>query len=71
MDIQNCEIAKKELLDMNKLSDIQAALNVLGRRKYTHNNGESEELNLSMTSLGMTNLTQAHFEGANFTMAHL
>lgn len=71
MDIQNCEIAKKGLLDMNKLSDIQAALTVLGRRKYTYNNGESEKLNLCMTNLGMTNLAMAHFEGTNFAMAHL
>ena len=71
MDIQNCEIAKKELLDMNKLSDIQAALTILGRRKHTYKNGESEKLNLCMTNLGMTNLAMAHFEGANFAMAHL
>jgi len=71
MDTKNSEIAKKELLDMNKLSDIQVALTILGRRKYRYNNGESEKLDLCTTNLGMINLTMAHFEGANFAMAHL
>lgn len=51
--------------------DIQTVLTVLGRRKFTYNNGESENLNLTNTYLDKAELEGAHLEGAYINLAHL
>lgn len=51
--------------------DIQTVLTVLGRRKYTHNHGESGNLDLTNTCLDKAELESAHLEEAYINLAHL
>ncbi len=50
-------------------TDIQAALTVLGRRKWRDT--EQNQVDLSKAKLQGANLRNAHLEGANFYFAHL
>ena len=52
-------------------ADIQAILTVIGRRKKTYGQGESERLNLSESQLQGTKLQEAKFQGANLQGANL
>ncbi|KKG52361.1 pentapeptide repeat-containing protein [Methanosarcina mazei] len=51
--------------------DIQAILNVIGRRKYYFNDKESRRLNLQKVCLHGASLGTAHLEGANLWKANL
>lgn len=51
--------------------DIQAALDVMGRRRHAFRNGETQRLDLRGTDLRLANLAGTKFEGAIFSNAHL
>ncbi len=72
IDIQANESKQKEVSETKKVAlDIQAVLTVLGRRKKTFYDGESNRLNLSHSKLQATDLEKAHLEGANLEGANL
>jgi uncharacterized protein YjbI with pentapeptide repeats len=52
-------------------TDIQAVLTVLGRRKYKHEQGEMEPLDLRGTDLRGANLLKAHLERVDLSEVHL
>jgi len=59
-------------VNQNKVSlDIQAILTVIGRRKYSFNNGEIKVLDLQKTCLQHVSLFKANLEGANFEGTYL
>src|SRR5665647_2362711 len=51
--------------------DIQAILTVIGRRKNSLNNGESNRLHLRITYLEGADLVEIHLEGADIRWAYL
>jgi hypothetical protein len=51
-------------------ADVQAALNVLGRRNRKHES-DDQRLHLPKTDLRYADLRRVHFEGANLFQAHL
>ncbi len=51
--------------------DIQAALDVIGRRRHSYNDGESQRLDLRGTDLRRVNLAGAKFAGAILSEVHL
>jgi len=51
--------------------DIQAILTVIGRRKNSLNNGESNRLHLRITYLEGADLVEVHLEGADIRWAYL
>ena len=72
IDIQANESKQKEVSETKKIAlDIQAVLTVLGRRKKTYYNGESNRLNLSRSRLQAADLEKSHLEGANLEGANL
>ena len=72
IDIQANESKQKEVPETKKVAlDIQAVLTVLGRRKKTFYDGESNRLNLSHSRLQAADLEKAHLEGANLEGANL
>jgi hypothetical protein len=52
-------------------ADIQAALTVIGRRRWRYRQGEQWKLGLRETDLRGVNLEGAHLEGADLALAHL
>ncbi len=52
-------------------ADVQAALTVIGRRRWTYQKGEQLALDLRETDLRHTRLEGAHLEGINLALAHL
>jgi len=72
MDIQANESTTIKVPTIRTISlDIQAIITVIGKRKYSFNNGESTHLNLRMTHLINADLEGAHLEGADLQEAHL
>ncbi|AKB31106.1 Pentapeptide repeat family protein [Methanosarcina siciliae HI350] len=72
IDIQANESKQKEVPETKKIAlDIQAVLTVLGRRKNTFYDGESNSLNLSHSRLQAADLEKANFEGADLEGANL
>jgi uncharacterized protein YjbI with pentapeptide repeats len=72
IDIQANESKQKRIPETKKVAlDIQAILTVLGRRKKTFYDGESNRLNLSRSRLQGADLEKAHFEGVNLEEANL
>jgi len=72
INIQANESTTNEVPAVTKISlDIQAVLTVLGRRKNSFKNGESNQLNLRVTYLEGANLEGANLEGANLEGANL
>lgn len=67
--------ASFEVVGTDKLKhtpiDIQAVLTVLGKRKYSFNDGENKCLNLRNTYLQDVDLFGADFSGADFSSAYL
>lgn len=51
--------------------DIQAALDVIGRRRRTYKEGETQRLDLRKTDLRRADLIGAHLQGAILSGAHL
>ncbi len=51
--------------------DIQAALDVIGRRRHAYQDGESQRLDLRGTDLRRANLSGAKFAGAILSQTHL
>ena len=51
--------------------DIQAALDVMGGRRHSYKEGESQRLDLRGTDLRRANLTEAKFAGAILSEVHL
>jgi hypothetical protein len=51
--------------------DVQAALDVLGRRRHAYREGETRRLDLRGTDLRRANLAGANFEGAILSEVHL
>lgn len=51
--------------------DIQAALDVIGRRQHSYNDGESQRLELRATDLRRANLSGAKLAGAILSEVHL
>jgi uncharacterized protein YjbI with pentapeptide repeats len=71
MDTQASESAKKQGIPVKNVTlDIQVILTVLGRRKYSFESGEINNLNLSRTNLQHTDLLKADFSGANLSEAN-
>jgi uncharacterized protein YjbI with pentapeptide repeats len=62
---------KEDSIVKKKPFDIQAILNVIGRRKYSPYSGETECLDLSKTNLSEYNLIGAHLEKADLQEANL
>lgn len=61
-----------EFSELKKISlDIQTILSVLGKRRYSFNNGEDSFLNLGMTHLEWADLNSSHFEYADLGGAYL
>ena len=52
-------------------ADVQAILDVLGRRRHTYADGESQRLDLRGTDLRRANLAGANFAGVILSAAHL
>lgn len=52
-------------------ADIQAALDVIGRRRHSYQDGENQRLDLRGTDLRRANLAGANFAGAILSRAHL
>ena len=72
MDTQANESAMKQGIAVKNVTlDIQVILAVLGRRKYSFESGETNNLNLSRTNLQHTDLLKADFSGANLSEANL
>jgi hypothetical protein len=66
------ETARPALAASEPSTDIQAALTVLGRRKYGFGHKEEKgRLDLRETNLSGANLEYAHLEGADLRAAHL
>lgn len=74
---KNSSIEDLKVKEQNKVPlDIQAILNVIGRRAYTYKFGEANRINLQRTFLKGIHLKETHLEGAdltesNFVAAHL
>jgi uncharacterized protein YjbI with pentapeptide repeats len=72
IDIQANESKQKEVSETKKVAlDIQAVLTVLGRRKKTFYNGETNHLNLSRSRLQAADLEKSHLEGVNLEGTNL
>ena len=72
MDTQASESAKKQGIAVKNVTlDIQVILTILGRRKYSFESGETNNLNLSRTNLQHSDLLKADFSGANLSEANL
>jgi len=72
MDTQASESAKKQGIAVKNVTlDIQVILTILGRRKYSFESGETNNLNLSRTNLQYSDLLKANFSGANLSEANL
>lgn len=52
-------------------ADIQAALDVIGRRRHSYTDGESQRLDLRGTDLRRANLARANLAGAILSQVHL
>ena len=72
MDIQASESLKKQDTAVKNVPlDIQVILNVIRRRKYSFDSGETNHLNLFRTNLQHSDLLKADFSGANLSEANL
>jgi len=68
----SAEKARALTVPPNKLAlDVQAALDVIGRRRHTYNDGENQRLDLRGTDLRRANLAGAKLEGAILSNVHL
>ncbi|MGB9939334.1 pentapeptide repeat-containing protein [Methanosarcina sp.] len=71
-DIQTNGNIMDEFSEPKELSlDIQAILSVIGKRRYSFNNGEDSCLNLGMTHLEWADLNSSHLENADLGGAFL
>ena len=70
MDTASTESTNKEYSKIKKF-DIQAILDVIGRRKYYLNDGKSNRLNLQKTCLQRADLKYVHFERVILINANL